>query len=103
MSMYNCDTAVWRAANSCQEKLSFTVIHCFKMLPYIYVAFLIGEWLQQSMMRTKEKEEVMNLIYKDYCKLSNAFSSNSNLVDMKSSMINPNGGLDDYLDNNSKN
>ena len=54
------------------------------------------------MMRTKEKEIVMNLIYKDYCKLSNAASSNSDLIDVKRSIVNLNGGLVDYLDNNSE-
>ena len=53
---------------------------------------------KKIMMRAKEKEVVVNLIYKDYCKSSVAARSNSNLTDMKNSMVNSHGGLVDYLD-----
>ena len=53
-------------------------------------------------MHTKEKEAMMNYIYKCSCKMSNAAFIGHDLMDVKSSMVDLDGVLVNYLENDFK-
>ena len=56
---------------------------------------------KKSILRTKETEAVLNLIFNDYCKTSIVLGQTTEITEVKDSMINPNSNLVNYLEDES--